>query len=441
MSATLTEASRSVQWLLVAITTAMLILHGAGWVAAAIVFWQNATFYIPRMPSPIAIGLALLVLRSASAPRRSRRLVIVCVLAAAAVAFVAVPLPGQFQGNNLMPGGAGVASSRQQFETRFPVRQRSVNFHSHLGDVLMVTLDDAFGRSDASPSRAYGALSRLAGLLFLLELGVAAAWHRWSRQSCRYVGLAMATPLCLLYFGYWELGYLSMAAGVVPLLALARSRSLVQADASTLVAGGLQGLHTALHGFGILGVAGGALAALSGRGGALRRLLRTTTFTSSAVALYLGWVFLYMAVAGLSIVWERTLGYRPMFEATVFDRRIANPLLSLAGLGEFGLFSALSGVPLLALALLSSRRAPLVPAMLYALPGLVFLVRWWPVSAPYNLDLLLSVFPGLFAACWVVASSRRASMSALILFMGLHVLFWTTVGGAPFSRVWVGDSQ
>jgi hypothetical protein len=130
-----------------------------------------------------------------------------------------------------------------------------------------------------------------------------------------------------------------------------------------------------------------------------------------------------------------------MFEPAEFDHRIANPLFSLAGLGELGLFSALSGVPVLALALLSSRRAPLVPAILFALPGLVFLVRWWPLSAPYNLDLLLSVFPGLFAACWVVASSRRASMSAFIFFVGLHVVLWTTLGSGVFYRVWVGDTQ
>jgi hypothetical protein len=48
---------------------------------------------------------------------------------------------------------------------------------------------------------------------------------------------------------------------------------------------------------------------------------------------------------------------------------------------------------------------------------------------------MLSVFPGLFAACWVVASSRRSSLGALLVLMGLHVLLWTTVGNAVFARV------
>ena len=440
MIATPSEASRSVQWLLVGVTSAMLMLHGAGGVVAASIFWQQAILHAPRIQSAIVIGLALLVLRAASAPRRRRRLVVPCVLVVAAVAFVAVPLPRQLDppadpGEALMPSGSDAGRSRGQFETRFRVWEGDVHFHSHLGDVAITALDGAFGRSETSPARAYDALSNLAGLLFLLELGIAAAWHKWSRQSCRYVGLAMATPLCLLFFGYWELGYLCMAVGVVPLLALARGRVLVRAEAGTLVAGCLQGLHTALHGFGLLGLAGGALAALSSRGDALRRCVRAATFTSAAVALYLGWIFFYVTVGRLSLEWERQLGHRPFFESMVFDNKIATPLLSQAGLEEFGLFSALSGVPLLALALLSCRRTALVPTILYALPGLFFLVRWWPPSAPFNLDLMLSVFPGVFAACWVVASSRRTSMRALLVLSGLHVLLWTTVGSGVFARV------
>ena len=149
----------------------------------------------------------------------------------------------------------------------------------------------------------------------------------------------------------------------------------------------------------------------------------------------------YMTFAGMSIVWARQLGHRPILEPMVFEGRIANPLLSQAGLGEFGLFSALSGVPILALAVLTSRRITLVPAILYALPGLIFLVRWWSETSPYNLDLLLSVFPGVFAACWMVASSRRNSMSALVIFAGLHALLWTMLGNGLFSRVSVGGAQ
>jgi hypothetical protein len=357
------------------------------------------------------------------------------VLTVAAVAFVIVPLPRQFEGEGLMPGGADTASSREAFETRFRVSYGDVNFHSHLGDVAMTTLDSVFGRSETSPASAYDALSRLAGLLFLIELAIVAAWHRWSRRSCRYVALAMATPVCLLFFGYWDLGYLSIAVGVFPLLALAGSRMRVRSDVATLVAGFLQGLHTALHGFGLLGMAGGALAALAWRGDPVGRVVRAVTFTAAAVSFYLGWIFFYVTFGRLSLIYERQIGYRPLVESMVFDHRLAHPLFSQFGLGEFGLFGALAGVPLLALAMLSSRRKALAPAILFALPGLVFLVRWWPISAPFNLDLLLSVFPGVFAAIWMLASTRRKAVLGLLVIILLHVLVWTTVGNGVFGRV------
>ena len=96
-----------------------------------------------------------------------------------------------------------------------------------------------------------------------------------------------------------------------------------------------------------------------------------------------------------------------------------------------------AGVPVFALAMLTAARSSLIPTVLYALPGLLFLVRWWPVTAPYNLDLMFAVFPGLFAACWVVASRHRTAMAAFALLMGAHALLWTMVGGGLFTRVWV----
>src|SRR6185503_7211241 len=103
---------------------------------------------------------------------------------------------------------------RYSFEVRFSMSSGVVNFHSHLGDVAMAALDKAFGRSEDAPTSAHWAMSRIAGLLFLVELAVAAVWHGWSRRVCRYVALALATPLCLLYFGSWGLGFLAIAVGV-----------------------------------------------------------------------------------------------------------------------------------------------------------------------------------------------------------------------------------
>jgi len=427
--------------LLLAVTGVLLCLHAAGWLAAIVVVAKTASPAMPQVQSAIVLVLGVAVTFAAGRTRRHRRLAVIIALVCAAVSFVAVPLAHRYHARDLMPGGVDTVQSRRSFEDRFRVAGGDINLHSHLSDVVMVGLDAAYGRTDRSPARAFSALSRLAGLVFLLELGVAAAWHRWSRQSCRYVGLALAMPLVLLYFGYWELGYLSMAAGVAPLLALGRSRRLLQAQTSAWVAGCLQGLHTALHGFGLFGIAGGTLAALDARGGVRRGWIRAATFASAAVACYLGWIFLYVTVWRLSLESNRQLGYRPLLHSAIFEHRIANPLLSLSGFGEFGMFSAVAGVPLLAWACLSASRRTVVQAALFALPSLIFLVRWWPVSAPYNLDLLLSIYPGVFAACWVSSSSRSRAIGALVVLVVLHLLLWTMLGNGTFSRVWVTDGR
>ena len=54
-------------WLLLGVTSAMLTLNGAGWLAAGSVLRQGVTFHAPQIQSAIVIGLALLVLRAAAA--------------------------------------------------------------------------------------------------------------------------------------------------------------------------------------------------------------------------------------------------------------------------------------------------------------------------------------------------------------------------------------
>jgi hypothetical protein len=403
--------------------------------------WQQASPHVPRIQSAVVLSLGLLAIRAgASAKRRTRRTVMVLVLGATMIAFIAAPLPLQFEGNGFMSDGADNAGDRAKFEWRFPLARGPImSFHSHLGDLLMVKLDRLFGASGESTARAYATLSRLGGLLFLIELLIVAAWHKWSRRVCRYVGLALASPLTLLFFGYYELGYLAVSAAVVPLLAI-RRRPSVEVSASALLAGLLQGLHTALHGFGLLGLAGGAIASLTGRGGALPRMVRVVTFASAGVAMYLGWVFIYVAGMNLSIVSDSAVSgfsLRPAFDAAVFDQRLAYPLFSALGLGEIGLIGMLAGVPMLMLAGFRAPRAEMATAAAYALPGLLFLIAWWPQRAPYNLDLLMGAFPGLFAASWLLASSRKRAVPAFVLLVMLHALFWTTIGSTVFDRVWV----
>jgi hypothetical protein len=417
-------------------------IHVVGWGVAARTLLYEASPHLPRIQSIIVLGLgALTVQATATVRRRSRQLVVVAVLAGALAAFLAVPLPPlRFEGSGYMADAADNINDRGKFEQRFPLAVGpTTSFHSYLGDLVMTRLERAYAGSGDSTARAYATLSKLAGTLFLGELFVIAALHRYSRRVCRYVALAIASPLALLYFGYYELGYLSMSAAVVPLLAIRRGSDL-RVIGSTLSAGLFQGLHTALHGFGLLGLGGAALSLAAGQASAARRAVRTLTFASAGVAMYLGWVFVYVVGMGISIIVENTVqgfGFRRLFEEIIIDKRIAYPLFSAAGLTEIGLISMIAGVPLLLLAWIKSPRSALIASAAYALPGLLFLAWWWPPGAPLNLDLLMAAFPGLFAACWLLASSHERAVRALVLMVALHTLFWTNLGSTLLHRVWI----
>lgn len=437
--------TRRASWLGFAVAAAaavVLLVHVAGWLAAVAGLWRGATLHVPRVQSAIVLGAGLLVVRAAASSRLNvRRLVLSAALVGVFVACVTVPLPQEFEGNGFMQDGLDNSGDRDKFERRFPVtRGPTMSFHSHLGDLLMARLDRAFGGQGESSARAYAAISRIGGLLFVLELLVVAVWHNWSPRICRYAGLALASPLSLLFFGFWELGYLSLGAGVVPLLALGTSRHPLRAAGATLGAGLLQGLHSALHGFGLIGLAGGAMWSFIARGETAARLVRTLTFAAAGVAMYLGWVFVYVVGMKLSIVVDGAVkGFsgRGLFEPAIIDQRIAYPLFSQLGLGEVGVISMLAGVPLLVLALVKTPLSRAVPALAFAVPGLAFLMLWWPPGAPYNLDLLFAAFPGMLAACWLLASTRARTTRAYVLMALLHVLFWTVIGSTAFGRVWV----
>jgi hypothetical protein len=410
-------------------------------VAARTILFE-ASPHVPRIQSIVVLGLGVLTVRAAALRRRrTRQLVVVTVLVMTLAAFLTLPLPPlRFEGSGYMADAADNINDRAKFERRFPIAVGpTTSFHSYLGDLVMTRLERAYAPSGNSTARAYATLSKLAGTLFLAELFIVAALHRYSRRVCRYVAVAIASPLALLYFGYYELGYLSLSGAVVPLLAIRRGSDF-RVTGSTLSAGLFQGFHTALHGFGLLGLGGGVLSLVAARAPAARRAVRTVAFASAGVAMYLGWVFIYVVGMGISIVVENTVqgfGFRRLFEDVIIDKRIAYPLFSVAGLTEIGLISMLAGVPLLVLAWLKSPRSALIVSAAYALPGLIFLASWWPPGAPLNLDLLMAAFPGLFAACWLLASSHERAVAALVLMVALHTLFWTNLGSTLLHRVWI----
>jgi hypothetical protein len=433
---------RAIAYAILASAIVVATIHVVGWGVAARTILFEASPHVPRIQSIVVLGLGVLTVRAAAMrSRRTRQLVVVTVLVMTLAAFLTLPLPPlRFEGSGYMADAADNINDRAKFERRFPIAVGpTTSFHSYLGDLVMTRLERAYAPSGNSTARAYATLSKLAGTLFLAELFIVAALHRYSRRVCRYVAVAIASPLALLYFGYYELGYLSLSGAVVPLLAIRRGSDF-RVTGSTLSAGLFQGFHTALHGFGLLGLGGGVLSLVAARAPAARRAVRTVAFASAGVAMYLGWVFIYVVGMGISIVVENTVqgfGFRRLFEDVIIDKRIAYPLFSVAGLTEIGLISMLAGVPLLVLAWLKSPRSALIVSAAYALPGLIFLASWWPPGAPLNLDLLMAAFPGLFAACWLLASSHERAVAALVLMVALHTLFWTNLGSTLLHRVWI----
>ena len=420
-----------------------MLVHAVGWGFAVRELWRNAEHHLFMQPSSVAVLAlgAVTIWAAGSLARAGRRGVVLAVLAATMVSFVALPIPPlRFNKHGYRSDGADNIDSRERFEHRFPLAvSDKTSFHSFLGDLVMTRLDARFGKTAQGTQRAYATLSRMAGGLFLIELLIVAAWHRFSRRICRYVGLTIASPIALLYSGFYELGYLAICASSVPLLAI-RRRSDLQDTSATLWAGLFQGLHTALHGFGLFGLAGGVLSLVVERGTAMRRMVRTLAYASAGVAMYLGWIFIFVVGMHVSIVVENALtgfGFRHLFETVVLDRRYAYPIFSMSGLTEIGLISLIVGVPLFLFACVRAARSDVPTAAAYALPGLLFLVAWWPPGAPLNVDLLFTAFPGLLVACWLMAATPRRAHFAFVAACLLHLLFWTNAASTTLPRVWI----
>jgi hypothetical protein len=423
---------------LLAVAMLSLAIHVVSWCAAAVVVGKS--LQLPPIQSVCALGAsAVFLLVTAWAPRRWRTSAAAAALVLFGALTVAVPLDVQFAGTGFMGDGVDFAQHREKFVGNIPVAggDPQIHFKSHLADAFLAAVDGTFGRTEESPAIAYRWLSHLGGLLFLLELWVVLRLTRVSRRACRYVGLMLATPVALTFFGYYETGYMAATAAAFPLLLRGiRSRSQSwSADAS----GGLQGVHAAFHGFGLIGMAGGIAAALRAPRRPISIALRYAAF---ALAAYLIWVLLYVVVWHLSIeadTYSSSIAFRPLTMGYYFDRRLVHPLLSWNAIAEIGCASLAVGVPLLVLGLLRSRRSlERTIVLLYASAGLVFLIVWWPsAGVSRDLDLLLSAFAGIGGAVWLLSRTSRSTAYAWVLLIAVHVAFWSAIADRTLDRMWL----
>jgi len=417
-----------------------LAVHAAAWGAAAGVVAKSV--HPPPLQSALALGGSALLLRVVNvASHRRRMLATGAILVAFGIAMVAVPLDLQFAGNGFMGDGVDYALSRDKFERNIPVAggNPEIQFKSHLGDLFLAGVDRMFGRTEDSPGIAYRTLSRAGGFLFLGELLLVIVVLRGSRRACRYVGLALAIPLVIGFFGYYEVGYMSASAAAFPLL-LHSMRRRTQGHALE-IGGGLQGLHAAFHGFGLLGIAGGVLAALRDRD---RQIWTACRYGAFALAAYLVWLLVYIVVFGWSVMsdpYSGHIAFRHLTTSAYFDRRLVHQLLSWRAVTEVGMASLAIGVPLLVFALVRAKsRLERHASLLYALPGLLFLVVWWPsAGVGHDMDLLLGAFAGMSAAIWLASRTPRIAFQAWIVLAVVHVMFWAVVADRTMERIWIAQ--
>ena len=175
-----------------------------------------------------------------------------------------------------------------------------------------------------------------------------------------------------------------------------------------------------------------------------RPLWAAARFTAWALAGYLGWVLVYIVVLHRSVeadAHSAFIAFRRLADSYYFDKRLVHPLGSWHGVSEVGMASLGIGVPLLALTVLRTRsRLERHAALLYALPGLVFLILWWPsAGVSRDLDLLLGSFAGIGAATWLASRTPRTALQAWTVLAIVHLLFWAVVADRTMERIWIAS--
>jgi hypothetical protein len=377
--------------------------------------------------STVLLLLAALLCAGAAAAQPAARMAatVGCVLLLTLAAFL-LPLDSRIHMGDVNQ----YTQSRPGFENAFP--DTHVNFQSHLASRLVWWFDRQFGEDEASPAAAMNVLSRVATVWFAVLLLVAAALDRFSPFAVRYVALAIAAPASIMYFGYRELGYLSLSPLVFPLIAQGLSgwRSRLELGSASA------GLGAALHGFGVLSIVGSAAAALTAPGPTGYRLGLFARVLAFGTALYLGWVVIYAVGQGLTIAPGHAgeIPWRSLTDSTVLNAQVNWAVASPRGALEILAACWMVGVPILLAALASTtvgerRRI----AFAFAGPSFLFLIFIWPIQGlAVEADLLVAAFPAVYALAWVAAHSTRGTVLALLLLASSHVVFWRVLFSDAF---------
>jgi len=330
-----------------------------------------------------------------------------------------------------MGDGSSIVQDRGNFDDLVRAH-RAVRFSAHLSYRLLDRFDALLGSTADTPIEAYRMLSWLGGVLVALSLWALSASDQWSPRSVRYIALSLFAPASLMYFGYLEVGYLSLSAAAFPFIArdLMRREDLT---AGQLVGALLFGLGAAMHGVGYLSIAAiwFAIAVFDLPLG--RRLVLATAVGAIAVGGALIWLWYYLSVLGYDVIPSHAVGgfiVRPLVHAREAETRMLYPLLSMVTTRDIFFSGLIAGLPLTLVVLFNwtrwRREARL--ALAFTVPCVIAFVLFWPVQGiAIEMDMIVALFPAVFALLWVCSQSLRASIvSAVLLSIG-HATFWWVV--------------
>jgi hypothetical protein len=384
---------------------------------------RSQLFQLQSLWLLLAGGGLLLAARFDSTSRR--RTATVATLILIVVMAYAVPIPPTI----LRMGDAGTyTASQESFEAYVGLRQ--IRYEAHLSHAILGRIYEVLGRTADAPNQALNLLMRAATAWFVVSALGIAFLERWSPLVVRYLALALLAPSALLFFGYRELGYLSLNVAAFPLLA----RGLRAGDARLEGASALFGLGAALHGFGLLSLGGSWLAAFATRTRYAERVRLALRITAWGTAAYIGWAAVYVIVLELPIITghANVIPWRPWLvdQLTPEENRVNVAILSVTG-GRDLLFTGwVVGAPLLAVAasLWRQYRDEVRLALCYAIPSMIFVVLFWPIQGlGVEMDLLVAAFPALYALAWVCAHDSRRTAIAAALLVSAHLAFWRIV--------------
>ena len=367
---------------------------------------------------------AMLLWTAGLSSTSSRRTLTIAVLLLVGTAALAFPFDPSFV---TMGGSADHVRSRGEFENWFGNR---VRFEKHLSQVAMWQLYLRLDPTSEAPERALVAVTRFGTAWFVLSALAIAAVERWSPQVTRYLALVVLAPATLLYFGWRELGYLSLSVAAFPLLV----RGIRDGGARLEAGSALAGVGAALHGSGLVSLAGSWLAAIGASGRLVDRAGRALRAVAWGTAAYLGWMVIYVVVLKLSIQQDTgpgaVNGWRPWSEDEMRLGRRAAAILSATGARDLAMSAWIVGAPVLAVAASLWRRHPgeARAVLWYLPPSVLFLIFRWPFDGiGGGMDLVVAGFPALYALAWVAAHDEKRATIAAALLASAHYGFWRVV--------------